>query len=57
MKRISLPGIVPVLALTAFGLGPSSAEYERIAADAEPLRAAFNADAGKVRILMLVAPT
>ena len=57
MKRISMAGIVPVLALTALGLGPSPADYERIGADAEPLKAAFNADVGKVRILMLVAPT
>ena len=34
-----------------------AADYEPIGADTEPLRSAFNADAGKVRILMLVAPT
>jgi hypothetical protein len=31
--------------------------YETIGKDAEALRAAFNADVGTVRILMLVAPT
>jgi hypothetical protein len=31
--------------------------YEPIGADAEALRAAFNADAGKVRLIVLVAPT
>ncbi len=33
------------------------ASYTAIDRDAEPLRSAFNADVGKVRVLMLVAPT
>jgi hypothetical protein len=36
--------------------GPASV-HERLDPDAAPLRAAFNADTGKVRILMLVSPT
>ena len=32
-------------------------EYAAIGADGDPLRAAFNKDAGKVRVLILVAPT
>ncbi len=31
--------------------------YTSLGADAEPLRSAFNADAGKVRLLMYVSPT
>ena len=31
--------------------------YEALSSDAEPLRSRFNADAGKVRVLMLAAPT
>ncbi len=31
--------------------------HERLAADETNLRAAFNADVGKVRVLMLVSPT
>jgi len=40
-------------------VGPrgSVREHAAISADANPLRAAFNTDAGKVRVLMLVAPT
>lgn len=31
--------------------------HERLDADASVLRTAFNADAGKVRVVMLVSPT
>jgi hypothetical protein len=33
------------------------AEHSALVGDADPLREAFNADAGKTRVLMLVAPT
>jgi hypothetical protein len=36
--------------------GPPS-PHAVLGADAEPLRSAFNADVGKVRVIMLVAPT
>ncbi len=36
--------------------GPSS-PYRVITADGEPFRSAFNANVGKVRVIMLVAPT
>jgi hypothetical protein len=36
--------------------GPS-ASHAQLTDGSEPLRAAFNADVGKVRVLMLVAPT
>jgi hypothetical protein len=36
--------------------GPPSS-HAVLTADAEPLRAAFNRDSGKVRVVMLVAPT
>ena len=32
-------------------------DYTVIDSHSQPLRAAFNADVGKVRVLMLVAPT
>ena len=31
--------------------------YEKLAGNGDPLRARFNADAGHVRVVMLVAPT
>lgn len=39
--------------------GPKAAtsEHKSLGADAEALRAAFNADAGKTRVVMLVSPT
>jgi hypothetical protein len=36
--------------------GPS-ASHAQLTDGSEPLRAAFNADVGKVRVLMLVAPS
>jgi len=32
-------------------------EYTPLGHDSDPLRAAFNADQGKVRVLILVSPT
>ena len=36
---------------------PNPPTYRSLDRAGEPLREAFNADAGKVRVLMLVAPT
>ncbi len=41
----------------AVGLRPGPAEYTGLDARGNPLRTAFNEDLGKVRVLMLVAPT
>ena len=63
-RRVLILGAFPFAAVLMLGsFGPAdhepirAADYEPIGADTEPLRSAFNADAGKVRILMLVAPT
>ncbi len=46
------------LALTAgMALQAAGAGHVTIGKDAEPLRATFNADVGKVRVVMLVSPT
>lgn len=51
-------GLVPLGVLLATGMSAQPiADYQPLDRDAEPLRTAFNADAGKVRVLMLVAPT
>jgi hypothetical protein len=56
MTRVSILSAFPFAA--ALALGPLRvADYQPIGADAEPLRTAFNAGTGKVRMLMLVAPT
>ena len=69
MKTLGYSGFLPLGALgTALLFGPSpqaggggraatEADYIGLNRDAEPLRGSFNADQGKVRILMLVAPT
>lgn len=58
MKLRPLHAIVPLAAFLAWkAAGPSTAAYSRLDASAEPLRTSFNADVGKVRVLMLVAPT
>jgi hypothetical protein len=53
--------VIPLLVLAAWAGAcrpqESARAYEPIGKDAGALRAAFNADAGKVRVLMLVAPT
>src|SRR5271163_2529616 len=58
MKRFFLiPAIVFLLSATACTrLGPARA-YEVIGSTPAAVRSAFNADAGKVRVLMLVSPT
>ena len=45
------------LAAVGFARRAHEPDYTVLDAHSEPLRAAFNADVGKVRILMLVAPT
>lgn len=56
-----LTGTAVALTLWVAGAGVTpagqDAEYTRLDRQGQPLRAAFNAAAGKVRVLMLVAPT
>jgi hypothetical protein len=46
-----------LVALAACKQGGKVAAHERLGPGAATLRAAFNAAAGKVRVLMLVSPT
>lgn len=55
-SRVALALVLAALA-GACQLSGKPRPYEAIGKDADALRAAFNADTGKVRILMLVAPT
>ncbi len=58
MKLRAYYALVPLLGLLAWKASATDpTSYERLDGSSEPLRAAFNADAGKVRVLMLVAPT
>ncbi len=50
-------GVLPVALVAALGLTSSAPGYTALDEDGDPLRAAFNQDAGKVRVLVLVAPT
>lgn len=58
MKRSTGFGLIPLGLLLALRVGPGR-ENTYVALDnrAQPLRDAFNADAGKVRLLMYVSPT
>ncbi len=58
MKRfqVVLAGVFTFFASACMPKGPPSS-YRVLGATAAPLRAAFNANVGKVRIIMLVAPT
>ena len=50
--------VVGLLALVWFAGGPAgNIPVQTLGPDAAALRAAFNGDAGKVRIVMLVDPT
>jgi len=49
--------IAAILWLAACAPGGPSSPYKVITADGEPFRTLFNANTGKVRVVMLVAPT
>ena len=50
-------GMLPIAVGVTLGLAAPPAGYTSLDERGDPLRAAFNADVGKVRVLMLVAPT
>ena len=56
-KRYLALAALPILAASTVMRSTPEASYRPMDRDAEPLKATFNADAGKVRVLMLVAPT
>jgi hypothetical protein len=57
-QTIKLLGpLILLLVLSDCRAKGTAAPHERLDEDATVLRAAFNADVGKVRILMLVSPT
>ena len=58
MRRWYVLSAIGMLTLgTAVGFRAGPAEYKTLDARGNPLRTAFNDDLGKVRVLMLVAPT
>ena len=58
MRVKPLHALIPLAVLLAASAPlPVDSDYSVLDRDSEPLRAAFNADVGKVRVLMLVAPT
>ena len=58
MKRLSLSAIVATLALaSSCRIQGKQQPFTVMDGNGEVLRAAFNADVGKVRIVALVAPT
>jgi hypothetical protein len=50
-------GAAPGAATAALGQRPAAPAFADIAADLAPLRARFQEDDGRVRVIMLVAPT
>ena len=50
-------GMLPIVVGVTLGLAASPASYTSLDERGDPLRETFNADVGKVRVLMLVAPT
>ncbi len=57
MKQKLFLALVPIAALFGLALGAAGPDYTSLDDKAEPLKSAFNADAGKIRVVMLVAPT
>ena len=50
--------LILLLALAGgLALQATAAGHVTLGTDAEPLRGSFNADVGKVRVIMLVSPT
>ena len=56
-RRIFLSASLGAFAVGSAGRAQSSAAFAGIANNGQPLKAAFNAEAHDVRILMLVSPT
>ncbi len=50
-------GVVTIVVALSLALAASAADYATLDERADPLRTSFNADIGKVRVLMLVGPT
>ena len=58
MRNRSIHALTSVaLVLALGGSAHRGTEYKTLDDNGEPLKAVFNKDVGKVRILMLVAPT
>lgn len=53
-RFVALPAVA---LLTVCGAGARAPEHAGVGPDLEPLRAQFNAEAGKVRAVFLTAPT
>ncbi len=48
---------LPLLVGLSIGMSGPAAKYKSLDANGHPFKATFNADVGKVRVVMLVAPT
>ncbi len=57
VRRTALAVLFAGLALASCRIEGKKSPYSALGADATALRAAFNADAGHVRLVMLVSPT
>ena len=57
MKQKLFLALVPIAAVFGLALGAAGPDYTSLDDKAEPLKSAFNSDAGKIRVVMLVAPT
>jgi hypothetical protein len=56
-RRAALAVLVAGLALGSCKIEGKKSPYSPLGAGAEELRTAFNADAGRVRLVVLVSPT
>ncbi len=57
LLAVSLTATEPAESSSAESMSAVPPDYVSLDARGEPLKSAFNADADKVRLLMLVAPT
>jgi hypothetical protein len=56
-SRRAAVALATCLTLTLARCAPPPTPYASLDRDLAPLRAQFNADAGRTRVLMLIAPT
>ncbi len=56
-KRFVGSGVVTIVVGLSLALAAPAADYATLDERGDPLRTSFNADVGKVRVLMLVGPT
>jgi hypothetical protein len=57
MQRRTFVSTIAAASLCVCAAGAAETRFEDIASNGDPLRASFNTDANRVRLVLLVSPT